>query len=190
MKLADLSDEQGSTLPALARQAVEEALGVGRLARPDEGWLYRLAATFVTLSRDGALRGCIGSLRATRPLLDDLVHNARAAAFSDPRFHPLSADELPDVRFEVSLLSPLAPFAVAGEDEILRCLVPGRDGLLLEWGSHRGTFLPQMWKQLPDPGRFLSQLKRKAGLDTDFWAPDVRLSTFTVRKWREPEPPA
>ena len=162
-----------------------EALGRGRLARSDEAWLHRPAATFVTLTRGGELRGCIGSVFAVRPLLDDLVRNAQAAAFSDPRFSPLTAGELGEVRFEVSLLTPPRPLPTGGEEELLARLVPGRDGLLLEWGAHRGTFLPQMWEVFPDPHILLAQLKRKAGLAAGFWAPDVRLSTFAVRKWAE-----
>ena len=182
----DITDEQGESLPALARTAVAEALGRGRLERPDDGWLYRTAATFVTLTHGGALRGCIGSIQAISPLLDDLIHNARAAAFSDPRFPALTAEELPGTRFEVSLLTPLAPFANAGsEEDVIRRLAPGTDGVLIEWGDHRGTFLPQMWEQLPDPRHFLGHLKQKAGLDPGFWAPDVQLWTFAVRKWAE-----
>lgn len=186
MEAAELTDQQGSILPGLARQAVAEALGLGSLLAPDEGWLYRPAATFVTLTRDGALRGCIGSLHAARSLLDDLAANARAAAFADPRFPPLTAEELPATRFEVSLLTPPRPLAADDEDDLLGRLVPGVDGLLLEWGEHRGTFLPQMWEQLPDRRQFLARLKRKAGLDEGFWAPDVQVSTFSVRKWKEP----
>jgi len=186
MEPDELTDEQGEALLVIARGAVAEALGEGWLERPDAGWLYRTAATFVTLTRGGALRGCIGSIQAASPLLEDLVHNARAAAFSDPRFPPLTAEELPGTRFEVSLLTPLQPLAPAdSEEEAIRRLAPGTDGVLLEWGEHRGTFLPQMWEQLPDPRQFLGHLKRKAGLDPGFWAPDVRLWTFAVRKWAE-----
>jgi AmmeMemoRadiSam system protein A len=185
VETAEVTDQQGSTLPTLARQAVAEALGEGRLLAPDEGWLFRPGATFVTLTRGGALRGCIGSLYAVRPLLDDLAANARAAAFADPRFPPLTAEELPSTRFEVSLLTPPRPLAVAGEEDLLDRLVPGVDGLLLEWREHRGIFLPQMWEQLPEPRRFVAHLKRKARLEETFWDRDVRCSVFAVRKWAE-----
>jgi AmmeMemoRadiSam system protein A len=185
MELADFTDEQGATLVHIARQAVEQALGRGRIERPDEGWLYERGASFVTLTRDGALRGCVGTIHPRAALVEDLEGNALAAAFSDTRFAPLTAAEAPATRFEVSLLSPLRPLAAPTEEDLLARLRPGSDGLVLEWGDFRGTFLPQMWEKLPDRRHFVAHLKRKAGLREDFWAPDVAIWTFAVRHWEE-----
>lgn len=187
VELTELTDEQARLLLAVARGAVAEALGVepGAPAVPDEAWLHIPAASFVTLKQHGSLRGCIGTIEPRGTLLEDLRRNAVAAAFSDPRFPRLEADELPYTCFEVSLLSPLVPLAVRSEAELLRRLEPGVHGLVLEAGTHRGLFLPQMWEPLPEPERFLAHLKHKAGLPPDFWSEDVALWTFTVRAWEE-----
>jgi AmmeMemoRadiSam system protein A len=156
-----------------------------------ERWLAELGATFVTLTEDGELRGCIGSLEAPRPLGKDVWENARAAAFQDPRFAPLVREELPRIAIEVSVLSPAVPLPVRSEAEALARLRPGRDGVVLEYPGSRGereasaTFLPQVWEQLPDPASFLAQLKRKAGLPPGFWSPEIRLSIYEVTKWEE-----
>jgi AmmeMemoRadiSam system protein A len=140
---------------------------------------------FVTLTERGELRGCIGSLEAWRPLHDDVVANARAAAFNDPRFAPLRAEDLSGVRVEVSLLSPAQAMSFTSEEDAIRQLRPGLDGVILEIGRHRGTFLPQVWESLPEPRQFMAQLKRKAGLPPNFWSADVNLSRYSVEKWKE-----
>lgn len=181
-------EERGRTLLALAREALEEALEVREPARPPTelpGWLTTPGATFVTLTADGSLRGCVGSMRAVRPLIEDVRDNAVAAALADSSFPPLTGTELPGTLVEVSLLSHLERLAATSEQEVLAALVPGRDGVLLEWGAHRGTFLPQVWERIPEPERFLRLLKQKARLPESFWAPDVALWTYTVEKWRE-----
>lgn len=186
-----LVENAGATLIATARAAIARELGLPGHAADQASWLGRNAATFVTLTRDGALRGCIGSLEATRPLRDDVAQNAIAAAFRDPRFAPLTTSEWPAVRVEVSLLSALEPMAVANEAEAHRCLRPGVDGVVIRYGHHRGTFLPQVWETFPDAAGFLVNLRRKAGLPPDFWEPGMELSRYTVTKWSEPErPPA
>lgn len=181
-------EKRGHILLPLARGSIAEALG-RKFPLPDwrEPWLDEPGASFVTLTRDGELRGCIGSLEPHRPLRDDVRANARAAAFRDPRFPPLESHEFPHIRVEVSLLSPAEPLAVASEEEAWQVLRPHVDGVIFEYGPYRSTFLPQVWEQLPEPDRFLAHLKRKAGLPWDFWAPGVRLSRYTVRKWKEPE---
>lgn len=180
--------DRGLILLPLARGAIAEALGRHYpLPRFDEPWLTEPGASFVTLTRDGELRGCIGSLEARRPLVEDVRANAVNAAFRDPRFPPLSSREFSDIRVEVSLLSPPEPLTVASEQEAWEKLRPGMDGVILEYGPYRATFLPQVWKQLPDPDRFLAHLKAKAGLPWDFWAPGVRLARYTVQKWKEPQ---
>jgi len=179
--------DRGQTLLAIARGAIAMQLGNLPPSFDESEWLNEPGATFVTLSCTGALRGCIGSLVAQRPLRIDVASNALAAAFSDPRFEPLSVREYHALEVEVSLLSPMQPLTVESENHALTRLRPGVDGVLLEYGRQRGTFLPQVWEQLPEPRAFLAHLKQKAGLPADFWADDVRLSRYTVSKWRESE---
>jgi len=177
--------DRGQTLLALARGAIAEQLGAPAPSVDEVPWLNEPGATFVTLTCAGALRGCIGSLMAVRPLRTDVTSNARAAAFSDPRFPPLPAHALREIEVEVSLLSAMQPVSAESETHALMLLRPGVDGVLLEYGRQRGTFLPQVWEQLPEPRAFLAHLKQKAGLPTDFWAEEIRLSRYTVTKWRE-----
>ncbi|HJW82637.1 MAG TPA: AmmeMemoRadiSam system protein A [Acidiferrobacterales bacterium] len=177
--------DPGPTLLAIARSAIAAELGEPSPAFTQAEWLDEPGATFVTLTCAGALRGCIGSLVAERALRADVESNALAAAFSDPRFAPLSAREYRALEVEVSLLSPMQPVTVESEAQALTLLRPGIDGVLLEYGRRRGTFLPQVWEQLPEPRAFLAHLKQKAGLPADFWADEIRLSRYTVTKWRE-----
>jgi AmmeMemoRadiSam system protein A len=177
----------GTTLIALARAAIASRFGLHFAVDDRAAFLRKPAATFVTLKHGGELRGCIGSLDARRRLIDDVSANARAAAFADPRFPPLRFEELGPMRVEVSLLSELQPMAFRDEAHALLQLRPGIDGIVLEGGGRRGTFLPQVWDTLPEPVSFLSALKRKAGLPSDFWDNGLRLSRYTVAKWAEPE---
>jgi len=178
---------RGRLLTALARAAIARRFGLTAAALPHPDWLDASGAAFVTLTLNGALRGCIGSLQAHRGLAADIEANAQAAAFADPRFPPLGRDELDQVRVEVSILSPPEPFPVRDEADACARLRPGVDGLILGHGDHRATFLPQVWEVLPAPRDFLAQLKRKAGLPADFWAPDLRLMRYTVEKHAEGE---
>lgn len=132
-------------------------------------------ASFVTLTLDGALRGCCGSLEAHRPLAVDVWSNAQASAFHDPRFEPLERSEWAHVHLELSVLTPLERVIVRDEAELVARLVPGIDGLVLAWRGSRATFLPKVWEQLHGPGDFLAHLKRKAGWREDFWAADVEV---------------
>jgi len=185
--MSNPADPRGSILTALARTAVAAALDIP-FAAPDihdEGWLKEPAATFVTLTIHGSLRGCIGSLEAHQPLIDDLRVNAVAAALADPRFAPLATDEFKAVRFEVSLLSPLESVPAADEEELVQQLRPEIDGVVLRYGVHRATFLPQVWEQLREPHQFLAQLKLKAGLPADFWHPDLKAFRYQVSKFCE-----
>ena len=177
---------------ALARQALHEAVGgppVEVDGAPDPE-LERPGACFVTLTKDGELRGCIGALDARRPLAEDVRHNTRAAALEDSRFPPVTASELDRIELEVSVLSPLEPLEHEDERDLLRRLRPGVDGLVIQHGAHRATYLPQVWKSLPEPRRFLRELKIKAGLHPDFWADDMRAWRFTVESFRERPPGA
>jgi AmmeMemoRadiSam system protein A len=180
-------DPLGATLLQLARNAIAERFGQMPQPFPELPELQRPGATFVTLKRRGALRGCIGSLAAYRPLLEDVRENARRAAFSDPRFLPLTADELPTLRVEVSLLSTPSPLSCADEAEALAQLRPGIDGLILSEHGQRATFLPQVWEDLPEPRQFLAHLKQKAGLPPDHWSADIRLERYQAAKWKEEE---
>lgn len=185
--------ERGRVLLAIARESLAQSFGLAfgpAFGQPPAGdypepWLAEPGATFVTLRRGGLLRGCVGSLRAYRPLSDDVRANARAAAFSDTRFPPLARDELAAVALEVSLLSEPEPVSAAGEADAVALLRPGVDGVILEYREHRATFLPQVWEQLPDPREFLAHLKHKADLSPTFWHPELRLWLYTVTKWEE-----
>jgi AmmeMemoRadiSam system protein B/AmmeMemoRadiSam system protein A len=177
--------EKGETLLKMARSEIASKLWEGAAQNFTAAWLQEPGASFVTLTREDELRGCIGSLEAHRPLEIDVRENAVAAAFHDPRFMPLSRGEFDAIRVEVSLLSPTEPLEVEDEDAARAALRPHIDGVVFEYGRHRSTFLPQVWEQLPDPDEFLAYLKRKAGLPMDFWAEQVRLSRYTVTKWKE-----
>ncbi len=179
-------EDAGSVLLTIARGAILGELGLP--APPvvtDAPWLAEPASTFVTLTRGGRLRGCIGSLTATRSLREDVAANAVAAAFHDPRFDPVRTDEVDALRIEVSLLAPAQPLPATSRADALTRLRPGVDGVVLRWHDHRATFLPQVWERLPDPDAFLQRLAQKAGLAPTFWDDDVRLSVYTVRSWEE-----
>ncbi len=178
--------EQGKTLVAIARTAIAEKLGLASTPVAMRDWLKQPAATFVTLHRQGQLRGCIGTLEAYRPLHEDVYHNALAAAFHDPRFPPLTADEWPLLDIEVSRLGTPTLLAATSEQQAMDMLVPHRDGVILSCAGRRATFLPQVWQQLPDPREFLTQLKLKAGLPADFWRDDLVLATYQVEHFSEP----
>lgn len=177
--------DRGQTLLHLARAAIAKELGFLADDLPRADWLEEPGATFVTLTLHGQLRGCIGSLEAYRPLIDDVRYNAVASAFSDPRFDPLDKEEFADVLIDVSLLSPPEQIRFSSEQDALAQLNPGIDGVVLEYGRHRATYLPQVWAQLQQPQVFLAHLKNKAGLPEDFWSDDIRLSRYTVQKWHE-----
>jgi uncharacterized protein len=175
----------GQVLLGIARATIARDLGRIHAAPEDAVWLREPGACFVTLRQGERLRGCIGTLKAHRPLLDDLKANARGAAFRDPRFAPLACDELDRTSLEVSLLSPLASITFESERHALSQLRPAIDGIVFEYGHHQSTYLPQVWEDLPDAVEFLMTLKQKAGLPPDFWDPAVKLARYTVSKWSE-----
>ncbi len=176
----------GAALISRARNAIADALGLPVTAEPGHAALEAPGATFVTLRHRGDLRGCVGTVSAQRPLADDVRLHALAAAFRDSRFEPLQVEEFAQLEIEVSLLEPALPLAAATEAQAHAALRPGIDGVILEWRGRRATFLPQVWEQLPQPREFLGALKRKAGLAADFWAEDLRLSRYRVRKFAQP----
>jgi AmmeMemoRadiSam system protein A len=182
MSCPEYGAEAQKILLRTARGAIELALeGAGEI---DLNALINVAdvpsllleprATFITLSKFGLLRGCTGSLEPSRSLLEDVVRNSCHTAFHDPRFPPVTGDELVDVQIEISILSPLQAMQVSSEEELLGQL-NSSVGLVIEDQHHRGTFLPKVWNDLPDPKQFLAELKHKAGLPTDYWSSTIRV---------------
>lgn len=180
--LSTLSAEAQHRLVGLARDSIQHGLQAGRPLPLDittvPAPLREPRASFVTLEQAGQLRGCIGTLEAYRPLALDVVHNAFSAAFRDPRFPPLDAEEFAAIDVHLSLLTPAEPMPVESEDDLLRRLVPGVDGLILSEGTRRGTFLPSVWASLPEPRDFVRHLKRKAGLAADYWSDTLEVSRY------------
>jgi hypothetical protein len=175
------AEEAGRTLIEIAKGAIANGLGLSSVPvqRNHRPWLVQPGASFVTLTKDGQLRGCIGSLSATRPVGEDVASNARAAAFQDPRFPKLQREEWPHCRVEVSLLSAPKSIPFGDEAELLSQIRAGEDGLILECDGKRATFLPQVWEGLPDRRQFLEELMKKAGLP-----PDTRLARCKVSRYR------
>jgi len=141
--------------------------------------LRDVRATFVTLERKGQLRGCIGRIEAVLPLVDDITEHAVAAAIHDPRFGPVQPKEIPEIVLAISILTPPEPLSIHGEADLLQQLVPGEDGLILQEGRRRATFLPSVWDELPDPALFVQHLKMKAG-----WAPLYWSDAITAQRYR------
>lgn len=164
---------QGSPAPALALEQLSPALRA-------EG------ASFVTLTKHGELRGCIGTLQACQPLAADVQEHAIAAATQDYRFMPLAASELPEIKIEISRLTPPAPLDYNDPPDLLAKLRPGLDGVILQDGSRRATFLPQVWRQLPDPATFLSHLCQKMGLPAHAWKQGrLQVQIYQVEEFHE-----
>ena len=180
-----MPDVRGEVLLPIARAAIARVLNVPHTADESAPWLSGHGACFVTLTQSGELRGCIGTLQAHRSLLEDVKHNAVSAALRDPRFTPLSSEELDVTEIEISLLSTTLAMDVRDEADALAQLRPNVDGVIFEYGRYRSTFLPQVWENLAQPREFLAMLRRKAGLPDDFWADDVKLSRYSVTKWSE-----
>lgn len=175
-----------------ARDAVRQATAQQTLTVPDKGQLNGLLAEvracFVTLTKGGELRGCIGHIQPIEPLAQAVVDNARNAAVRDPRFPPVRPDEVDQLSIEISVLTQPQPLAFASPDELLSLLQPHRHGVVLEVEGRRSTFLPQVWAQLPDKTRFLEQLSLKAGADRSAWrGKDVRVSVYEVESFEENE---
>lgn len=176
-----------SRLLDLARASISHGLEHHRPVEVDlDQWpeaARREHATFVTLHLRSRLRGCIGALEATRPLVRDVAANAFAAAFRDPRFCPVAASDLTDLEIHLSVLSPIEAMVAGSEEELLRQLRPGVDGLILEEARRRGTFLPAVWRTLPEPREFLAGLKAKAGLAADYWSGSIRIYRYTAEEF-------
>jgi AmmeMemoRadiSam system protein B/AmmeMemoRadiSam system protein A len=180
-------EDAGQTLIAIARSAIARELGLGQDA-PEPlraPWLAQSGATFVTLMHERKLRGCIGSLAAYRALSEDVAENAKAAAFRDPRFTPLSVAEWPRCEVEVSLLSAPKPIRFADEADLLAQVRAGEDGIILECEGKRATYLPQVWESLPEKRVFLEELKRKAGIPAETRLGRCKVSRYRVLKWKQ-----
>jgi hypothetical protein len=182
-----LTAEDRTILMRVARQSIEHGLrqGCALIVQPADypESLRPRRATFITLEMEGNLRGCIGTLEARDPLVVDVAEHAYAAAFQDPRFPPLRQEELARLAVHISILSPSEPLEFSSEDELLRQLRPGIDGLILRLGHHRATFLPSVWESLPAPRLFLSHLKRKAGLSPDFWSDAIEAERYVTESF-------
>jgi AmmeMemoRadiSam system protein A len=184
MSFSELTEADRRELLRIARASIEQGLlGEGPL-RPDltplSARLRADGASFVTLERNGELRGCIGSLEARQALARDVGEHAYDAAFRDPRFPPLSPSELADLHLSISVLSAPQPIEFKDEADLIDTIRPGVDGLILADDGYRGTFLPSVWESLPDPREFLRHLKRKAGLPEDYWSPTLKLWRYTT----------
>ena len=140
-------------------------------------------ATFVTLSKHGELRGCIGMLEPIRPLAEDVAKNAYAAAFSDHRFQPLKQNELEQLDIHISILGTPEKMSFDSEEDLIKQLRPGIDGLIMEEGQLRGTFLPSVWQSLPDRHDFLNHLKMKSGLANNYWSDSIQIHRYSVEEF-------
>lgn len=179
--------QQKQQLLSLAQDSILWGLRHGRALsiRPDDydEELQQQRACFVTLHIDHQLRGCIGSLEAHRPLVDDICENAFAAAFRDPRFSPLKQYEFEQLELSISVLTPSVEMEFTSEQNCLDQIRPGIDGLILQQGQHRGTFLPAVWEQLPEPEQFMRHLKQKAGLAANFWSDKIKISRYQTESF-------
>ena len=168
-----LNKAEQEILLKIAREGLEKSATENQL--PDINLellpppLQEDGASFVTLTVQERLRGCIGTLQAYQPLAVDVQEHAEAAALQDPRFPNVTPDELPGIAIEVSVLSPRMPLAYNGPQDLLAKIRPGIDGLVLQDGFRKATFLPQVWEKIPDPAMFLSQLCLKMGAPADLW---------------------
>ncbi|MFY9707116.1 MAG: AmmeMemoRadiSam system protein A [Desulfobacterales bacterium] len=189
MTIQTLSDDDRNCLLKLARSAITaELVGGDEVIRPanPSAALQEKCGSFVTLHKNKALRGCIGTIEATRSLLAGVEDNARNSAFRDPRFPPLEADELPAIDIEISVLSVPVALKYDDADDLLKKLQPGIHGVIISRAWHSATFLPQVWEQLPDTTSFLEHLCLKAGLEKNSWKTgDLTVKVYTVEYFSE-----
>jgi AmmeMemoRadiSam system protein A len=190
--MSGLSEHHGQLLVKLARTTIADQLGrqlSENAVDPDrlEDDIFQARyATFVTLTLEGQLRGCIGSLSAVEPVAANVKKNAVNAAFHDPRFSPLSAEEFERVLIDISILSEPVRLDYSDADDLLAKLRPGIDGVLIRKGAASATFLPQVWEQLPAPQDFLGHLCLKAGLSSKAWRRgDLEVQIYQVQYFKE-----
>jgi AmmeMemoRadiSam system protein A len=191
MNYTDLTQDDCLRLLTVAEDTIAYGLEAGRYRSvEEEDYRIRLGkrgASFVTLYLHDQLRGCIGNLNASRPLIEDVAHNAYAAAFKDPRFEPVTWSEFLELQIEISVLSPLQGLKFESESALLDQLRPGIDGVVFEAGQFRATFLPKVWQHIPAKRAFLGELKNKAGLKSDFWSNDVSVQRYTTHTFSSRE---
>ena len=182
-----LTQENRQILRELAYSSIRHGLEAGKALEIDisqyPAELQTKKATFVTLHRNTELRGCIGMLKPVRPLAEDIAYNAWAAAFTDNRFMPVKADELDELDIHISILGTPEAMEFTSEDDLLHQIRPGTDGLILEEGLKRGTFLPSVWESLTDAREFLNHLKLKAGLPAGYWSDSIKIQRYTVEEF-------
>ena len=166
----------------LARNSIKHGLEHNEALAPCEAdfddHLKASAAAFVTLEKQGELRGCIGSIEAYRSLIEEVAEHAWNAAFRDPRFSPVSFPELAQLHIEISILTAPQTISFHTEPEFMDQIIPGKDGLILQDGHRRSLFLPAVWEKLPDLDSFLSHLKQKAGLPENYWSETIQFKRF------------
>jgi hypothetical protein len=184
-----LSADSRAVLLAEAKDSVARAAVRDTVRLPDPSLapeaVRRPANSFVTVTLEGRLRGCVGSLNPLRPLIVDVADNGYRAAAGDPRFPPMTPEEAERAALTVAVLGPAEPLEAASEAALIALLVPGRDGVILAEGGRRGLFLPKVWETVPDPVAFLGHLKAKAGLPPDYWSPRLRAWRFGVESFGE-----
>ncbi len=179
-----LNNKNRRSLLDLAYRSIETGLKTGHPLsinlRDYSAELSQQRATFVTLEKNKQLRGCIGMLDAVLPLAEDVCENAFSAAFKDPRFPPLEKDELNNLDIHLSILSPAKEMEFNSEEDLIKQIRPNIDGLILQSGSRRGTFLPSVWLSIPTADQFLQHLKQKAGLPKNFWSDQIKVLRYTT----------
>lgn len=182
-----LNKQQQQQLHSIAYDSIRHGLAHGTAMAVDisalDAELQTRRATFVTLNKHGQLRGCIGMLEPVRPLAEDVAHNAFAAAFSDSRFPSLQQDELNQLQIHISILGTFEEMTFASEEDLITQLRTGVDGLIMEEGTRRGTFLPSVWESLQDRREFLNHLKLKSGLPADYWSDSIRIKRYRVEEF-------
>lgn len=176
------TDEERALLLNTAAESIDHGLehGAPLAVNPDDypEPLREKRATFVTLTISNQLRGCIGILEARYPLVSDVAHNAYSAAFADPRFPAVSRLERGRLAIKISILTPPEPLTVKSEADLVAQLRPDVDGIILDDGHHRGTFLPSVWESLPDRQEFVRHLKLKAGMDPHSWSDAIKVQRY------------
>jgi AmmeMemoRadiSam system protein A len=185
-----LNDNEGKYLLGLARKTIEQELSGKKTSDQGEALdsprFAERRGTFVTLTMNKNLRGCIGHIIPQESLLDGIKENAINAAFKDPRFNPLSLKEWPNVKIEISILTDPAPLAYSDADDLLKKIRPDIDGVIIKKGFYQSTFLPQVWEQLPDKKEFFTHLCLKAGMDGNEWKKGkLEVYTYQVQAFEE-----
>lgn len=179
-----LTLKEQTTLKQTAQQSIAHGLENHQPLPIDlslySGHLVAPGASFVTLQINDKLRGCVGTLKAYQPLIQDVAQHAYMAAFKDGRFPPVMSSEIDSLSYHISVLDPCQPLAFTSEQDLIDKIRPGTDGLILVDNSHQGTFLPSVWQQIPTPALFIQHLKQKAGLPADYWSESIKVFRYTV----------